>query len=310
MVDVADLDVRLADDVLEGLLGAVEQVLGEVLELRARQRLGQRHGAVLGQREVGQVEARARRRRELLLRLLGGLLETLQGDLVARDVDAGLVLELLDQVLDDTLVPVVAAEAVVTGGRAHLDRREVVVLAHFEQRDVERSATEVEDEDELVLLALVEAVRQSSGRGLVDDAEDVEARDLAGLFGGLALGVVEVGGDGDDGIRHRVAEVLLGVALELLEDARRDLLRRPLLAVDAERPVGAHVALDRRDGAVDVGDGLALGGLADEHLAVLGERDDRRGRAEALGVRDDLGLAALEDADDRVGRTEVDSNST
>ena len=75
----------------------------------------------------------AHRARELLLRLLGGLLEALQGDLVVRDVDAGGVLELLDQVVDDALVPVVAAEAVVTGGRAHLDGREVVVLAHLEQ---------------------------------------------------------------------------------------------------------------------------------------------------------------------------------
>src|SRR5690606_26037976 len=45
VVDVGDLDVRLADDVLERLLGAVEQVLGEVLELRAGDRLGERYGA-------------------------------------------------------------------------------------------------------------------------------------------------------------------------------------------------------------------------------------------------------------------------
>jgi hypothetical protein len=42
--------------------------------------------------------------------------------------------------------------------------------------------------------------------------------------------------------------------------------------------------------------GLALGDLADEHLAVLGERDDRRGGAGALGVGDDDGLAGLEHA--------------
>jgi hypothetical protein len=40
------------------------------------------------------------------------------------------------------------------------------------------------------------------------------------------------------------------------------------------------VALDRTDGAVDVGHCLVLGGLADEHLAVARERDDRRGGAE------------------------------
>ena len=49
-----------------------------------------------------------------------------------------------------------------------------------------------------------------------------------------------------------------------------------LLAVDLDLPVGAHVALDRPDGPVDVGDGLPLGDLADQHLAVLGEGDDGR----------------------------------
>ena len=52
VVDVGDLDAGLADDVLERLLGAVEQVLGEVLELRARDRLGQRDRAAVGERQV------------------------------------------------------------------------------------------------------------------------------------------------------------------------------------------------------------------------------------------------------------------
>ena len=42
VVDVGDLDAGLADDVLERLLGAVEQVLREVLELRAREGLAER----------------------------------------------------------------------------------------------------------------------------------------------------------------------------------------------------------------------------------------------------------------------------
>ena len=45
---------------------------------------------------------------------------------------------------------------------------------------------------------LVEAVSQSRRRRLVDDALDVEARDAAGVLGGLALGIVEVGRNRDD----------------------------------------------------------------------------------------------------------------
>src|SRR4029079_9890152 len=76
--------------------------------------------------------------------------------------------------------------------------------------------------------------------------------------------------------------------------------------VDA--PAGAHVALDGPDRAIGVGDGLTLGDLPDEHLAVLGEGHDRRRRARALGVGDDDRIAGLEDADDRVGGAEVDAD--
>ena len=74
-------------------------------------------------------------------------------------------------------------------------------------------------------------------------------------------------------------------------------------------PVGlAHVALDRPDGPVGVGDGLALGDLADEDLVGLGEADDGRRGARPLGVGDNGRLARLEDADDRVGGAEVDAD--
>ena len=142
------------------------------------------------------------------------------------------VLELLDQVVDDPLVPVVAAEVVVAGGRLDLDD----ALADLEQGHVERAAAEVEDEDGLVVLALVEPVRQRGRGGLVDDAEHVEARDLTGLLGGLALRVVEVGRHGDDRVGDGLAEVALRVALELGEDEGADLLGGEVLAVDLDGP--------------------------------------------------------------------------
>ena len=129
----------------------------------------------------------------------------------------------------------------------------------------------------------------------------------------------------------RVAEVVLGGLLHLLQDHRRDLGRRvPLarrsrprrgrsvprvdLVGDALDLLGhlgdpaAHEALDREDGLLGVGDRLPLGDLADQPLAVLGERHDRRGGAAAFGVGDDDGVAAFHDRDDGVGRAEVDSD--
>src|SRR3546814_7418606 len=66
-------------------------------------------------------------------------------------------------------------------------------VADFQHRHVEGAATKVVDHDGAAAL-LVEAVGESGRGGLVEDAQHVEAGDLAGVLGGLALGVVEVGG--------------------------------------------------------------------------------------------------------------------
>jgi hypothetical protein len=67
-------------------------------------------------------------------------------------------------------------------------------LADLQQGHVERAAAEVEHQHGLVRGALVEPVGQRGRGGLVDDPQDLEARDLSGLLGGLALRVVEVRG--------------------------------------------------------------------------------------------------------------------
>src|SRR3954469_6335979 len=176
---------------------------------------------------------------------------------------------------------------------------------------------------------LAEAVGPRRGGRLVYDALDVEPRDLAGVLRRLALVVVEVGGHGDDRCVDLVAQVRLGVGLQLLQDHRADLGRRVLLAAglharvavraanDRERDhrllfldlalLAAHEALDREHRVLGVRHGLPLGYRADEALAARGECDHRRGRARALCVLDDGGVAALEDRHARVRRAEVDA---
>ena len=117
-----------------------------------------------------------------------GLVQPLERHLVGGQVDALVLLELGDHPVDDRLVEVVAAEVVVAVRRLHLED----AVAELEDRDVERPAAEVEDEDRLVGGLLVEAVRECRGGRLVDDADDVEAGDLAGVLRRLALRVVEV----------------------------------------------------------------------------------------------------------------------
>ena len=78
-------------------------------------------------------------------------------------------------------------------------------------------------------LLLLEAVGERGRRRLVDDAQHFKAGDAAGVLGRLALGVVEVGGHGDDGLRHLLAEEGLGRFLHLAEDEGGDFLRGVIL---------------------------------------------------------------------------------
>ena len=100
-------------------------------------------------------------------------------------------------------------------GRADLEH----AVADLEDRDVEGATAEVEDENRLVVVALVEPVGEGGRGRLVDDAQHFEPGDRARLGGGGALGVVEVGGNGDDRLGHLFAQVGLGVALEFHQGA-------------------------------------------------------------------------------------------
>ena len=86
-----------------------------------------------------------------------------------------------------------------------------------------------------------------------------------------------------------------------------DLVRHALLLFVHLIELAAHEALDRKNGVLRIGDGLALGGLADETLAGLGERDDGRRRACAFGVFENYRFAALHDGHAGVGGAQIDT---
>ena len=215
-----------------------------------------------------------------------------------------LVLELLGEVVDDRLVPVVPSQVVVP---VRCDDF-VHSTTQFEDRDVERPTPEVEHQHGLVGL-VVEPVGHRGGSGFVDDPLDLEARDLAGVLRRLTLAVREVCWDGNDGLLDVIAEVLFGVALDLLENCGRDLLGREGLAVRLDVVVLlAHVALDRLDSPIGVLDRLIFRWLAHETL-VVGERYHGGRGAVALVVGNDFGIATLHHRERAVGRAEVDTEN-
>ena len=324
---IGELKLGVAQGIGDRLLAALEQVTGDLLELGAGQRVVEVQRAGLVHGDERQVDDGLLGSGELLLGVLGSLLQTLQGHGILAQVDAVLRLELVGHPVDDALIPVVAAEVVVAVGGEDLEH----AVGQIEQGHVEGAAAEVEDEDLLLLVLLVQTIGERGGRGLVDDALNVEAGDAAGVLGGLTLGVIEVRGDGDDGLGDGLAKILLGVGLHLGEGHGADLLRRELLAVDHDDAttvaalldlvrnglelvlnlgeLAAHEALDGKDGVLGVGHGLVLSGLAHDAVALGAEAHDGRRGAVALSVDDRGGGAALEHGHRGVGGTQVDTEN-
>jgi hypothetical protein len=58
----------------------------------------------------------------------------------------------------------------------------------------------------LARVRVLPTVGDCGGGSLVANTEDGETGDGAGVLGGLTLGIVEVGGDGDDGVDDLVSE--------------------------------------------------------------------------------------------------------
>jgi len=264
----------------------VHQVFDHRLVFGAGQLDGQVLGTGLIGGDVGQVDVGLLPGAELDLGLFRRLLEALQGQRIIAQIHPLLVLEGLHQEVDGALIEILTAQEGVTVGGAHLELVLAVHLGDLDDGDVKGAAAQVVDRQLLVAAPLVHAVGQGRGSGLVDDALDLKAGDAAGVLGGLALGVVEVGRHRDDRLFHLFAEIVLGGLFHLLQHLGGDLRRSHLLAVDLhpgiavvrlDDVVGHHVhifghhaigetaadqPLDGEQGVDRVGHRLALGRLA------------------------------------------------
>src|SRR5262249_26524645 len=139
-----------------------------------------------------------------------------------------------------------------------------------------------------------------------------EAGDLAGVLGGLALGVVEIGRDRNNRLLDLQPEIgfrrllhllqyegsnlrgRIGVAIDLYPGVAvrglDDLVGNERLVLFDHRVVVAPTdqALDRENGVYRIGDRLELGRPADEPLAIFREGDERGRRAHARTILDNF----------------------
>ena len=304
LIDVAAREPRILHRLARRHHRALHEVSRQLIELRTRKRQIEMLRTRCICRDERQVDVRLAHARKLDLRLLSCLDETLCTHLVLREVDAVLLLELLDHPVHDLLVEIIAAEHRVAVRR--LDFKHA--LAQLKNGDIERAAAEVEDEHRLILI-LIQTIGKCRRRRLVDDTQHLKACDLARILRRLTLAVVEVCRHRDDRLRDGLAEICLCIALELLQNHCRDLGRRVALSVNRDMIVRiTHVTLDRRDRAVRIRYRLILREAADETLTVLRKTDDRRRDAAALRIRNNDRLAALHHGDNRVRRAKINTN--
>ena len=159
-----------------------------------------------------------------------------------------------------------------------------------------------------------------------------EPGNFAGVFGRLALAVVEIGGNRDDSFRNRLAEIGLGRFLHLLQNERADLRGRIFLAAALDPSVAivagndlvrdkihvllhhrigkaaADQALDRKERVLGIGHRLAFRRLADQALARFGKCNHRGRRAHTLAILDHLGTLAFHHGNAGVRRAEIDTD--
>ncbi len=330
--DVGVGHARILHRDLARLDGARDQVFHQAFQLGA----GDLHGQVFRtgriRRDVGQVHFGLLRRGQFDLGFFRCVLQALQGQHVLLQVDAVLLLEFVDQEVDHAHVEVFAAEEGVAVGGHHLELMLAVDLGDVDDGDVEGAAAQVIHGDLAVAFLFVQTERQRSRGRLVDDALHFQTGDAAGVFGCLALRVVEIRRNGDYGFGDRLAQVVLGGLLHLGQHLRGDFRRgnflvahlHPCVAVlGLDDGVGDHVdvllhhrlleatadqALHAVQGVLGIGHGLTLGGRADQHFTVFHVGDDGRGGARAFGVLDHLGLAVFHDGHAGVRRAQVDTD--
>ena len=210
LVDFVRRDTGVFQAVLHRTDRALEQIVAKLFHFRPRQfRADMLRAAGVGgdERQIDLVNLGAG---QSDLGLFGLFLDALQSVRLFAQVHAVFLFELVEDPIHDAVVPVVATEVRVTV--RGFDFKDAI--ADFEHGDVERAAAQVVHGDFLVFL-LVQSVSQGRRRRLVDDAQDFQAGNAAGVLGGLALRIVEVCRNRDDRLRDFFAKTHFGVGPEL-----------------------------------------------------------------------------------------------
>ena len=183
-VDVLDFQAGVAQGAADRQVDTFQDVLGPGLELLAadrRSRPRRREVAI----DVGHAHGRLGLRGEAALGHLALLDEPRDQQRMFQFGPLEDVAVRLQHAGRHGRGEILAAQERVAGRRPHLDR----ALEEFHDRDVERAAAEVEDQQDLLLFQFVEAVGDGRRRRLVDDPLRPSGRQSARRGSSTSAGV-------------------------------------------------------------------------------------------------------------------------
>ena len=328
LIDIGLAHLRIGEHFFDRCDALPIEIRAQLIEASPRQVRREIHAFV----EAIEFDRGRRGRRERSLGTFAGVLEAFDGSGVIPDIFPVLSLELVEEMLHQAVIDILATQVGIAARRLHFEHS----ILDLQNRNIEGTTTKVEHQNVLLFRRLViETIGDGRRSRLVDDTQDIEPRDGPRIFRGLALLVVEVGWNGDDDVRDFCAQVVLGDLLHLGDDHRRNLLRVELfrlifvidldlgtvalIGYDLERPE-LHIVLDDGflelatdqtlgvvDGVIGIHGRLIFRRIPDEPLRAIESHVGRR-RPIALIVRDDFHATILPHTDSGIRRTEIESD--
>ena len=264
-------DACIAESCLYRVRSTLYQIVSQLIEFCSGQVHIKVKRAVCVHADERKVDVGCRGSGQLFLRLLSCFFQSLQCHLVVAKIYTVLFLEFSNHVICDLLVEVITTQMVVTCGSQNLDN----AVTDLDDGNIEGTAAKVVYHD-LLLFLIVKAVCQCCSSRLVDDTFYIKSCDLTCILGCLSLCIVEVCRNSDNCLAYFLAQIVLCICFQLLQNHSGNLLRRIFLSVDVYFIISSHVSLDGRDGLLGVGNCLTFCRLTYQTLTGLCKCYDRR----------------------------------
>mmetsp|Transcript_63863 Transcript_63863/g.73237 ORF Transcript_63863/g.73237 Transcript_63863/m.73237 type:complete len:258 (-) Transcript_63863:151-924(-) len=233
--------------------------------------------------------------------------------------------------IHDSLIEIFSSQMGITRGGNNFED----TIFDDQKGNIKGSSSKIEDEDGFFTRFLVKTVGDSGSGRLVNNSQNLEARDGTGILGGLSLGVIEIGGHGNNGVLNFLTEIGFSGLLHLFEDHSRDFFRGVLLVLTSNSVDGdiglaflvddfvgqqllvsldllvgvltTDQSLDIKDSSVGIDGSLIFGGFTNQSFGV-GKGNPGGGNSVTLIIGDDFNSSTLVDTNAGVGGTKIDTN--